>query len=75
MIVPIKAARVALGIESFINGSGNFSVSDDFTSFIKYFADQISGKDISAELVDTVTVVAFGFAVLMALYFRLRRRE
>ncbi|HUH32992.1 MAG TPA: DUF2784 domain-containing protein [Daejeonella sp.] len=42
-------------------------------SFIKYFADKISGRNISADLVDAVTAMSFGFAVLMAGYFRFRK--
>jgi Protein of Unknown function (DUF2784) len=42
-------------------------------SFIKYFADKITGKNISADLVDTLTAVGFGFALVMALYLRIRK--
>lgn len=42
-------------------------------SFIKYIADNLSGRNISADLVDSLTAIVFGFAVLMALYFKLRK--
>ena len=42
-------------------------------SFIKYFADRVSGLDISADLVDTLTAVGFGLVVVIALYFRITR--
>jgi predicted outer membrane lipoprotein len=40
-------------------------------SFIKYYADKLSGNDISSQLVDRVTLVAFAFAVIMAVYYNL----
>ena len=42
-------------------------------SFIKYFADKITGRNISSDFVDTFTAVGFGFAVVMALYLRVRK--
>ena len=42
-------------------------------SFIKYFADKLSGQSISADLIDTLTVIGFCFASIMALYFRFRK--
>ncbi|NEU09308.1 DUF2784 domain-containing protein [Flavihumibacter sp. R14] len=46
-------------------------------SFVKYYADKITGRNISANLIDTVTAVAFGFSVTIAIYFKvlsLRKR-
>ena len=44
-------------------------------SFIKYFADKVSGRNISADLVDSVTAIGFGFALLNALYFKFRKTK
>ncbi|WP_460680255.1 DUF2784 domain-containing protein [Mucilaginibacter koreensis] len=38
-------------------------------SFIKYYADKITGQDISASLVDTITAVCFFMVVVLAVYF------
>lgn len=38
-------------------------------SFIKYYADKISGGDVSSGLIDMVTLLAFVFAIIMAVYF------
>ncbi len=35
-------------------------------SFIKYFADKLTGMDISADLIDTVTAVSFGAVVILS---------
>src|SRR3989442_14649175 len=35
------------------------------SSFIKYYADKISGKDISASVIDTITAAAFALAALL----------
>ena len=37
-------------------------------SFIKYYADQISGGSISATLVDTITAVCFFMAASLSVY-------
>lgn len=44
-------------------------------SFIKYYADKLSGADIDAAVVDTVTVVVFGIvaALSMVLNWRVLR--
>jgi hypothetical protein len=42
-------------------------------SFIKYFADKVSGSDINAQLVDTVTAAGFAFSLFMAWYFKFRK--
>ncbi|MBS1525637.1 MAG: DUF2784 domain-containing protein [Bacteroidetes bacterium] len=47
-------------------------------SFIKYFADKISGTSVSTSLVDTVTAVAFFTAAALSVYvnfFRQTRRR
>lgn len=45
-------------------------------SFIKYFADKIYKNDISSSLVDLLTVIGFGLAVLLSFYtnFMLSRK-
>ena len=43
-------------------------------SFIKYFADKITGKDINPELVDRVTLACLLFAVVAAVYVNFLRR-
>lgn len=37
-------------------------------SFIKYYADKISGQDIPASIVDTVTLVSFILAAVLTVY-------
>lgn len=37
-------------------------------SFIKYYADKISGRDISSYLIDTVTGISFLVAALLSVY-------
>ena len=37
-------------------------------SFIKYYADKITGKSISSSLFDLVTAVCFGIAALLSIY-------
>lgn len=44
-------------------------------SFIKYMADKITGRDFDAEFIDMVTVVCFGVAVVLAVYFNFFRRQ
>ena len=44
-------------------------------SFIKYFADKATGKDMNTDLIDTITAAGFGFSVAMALYFRIRKNR
>src|SRR5687768_18439227 len=44
-------------------------------SFIKYFADKITGMDFSASLVNTVTVVVFAVAAVLSIYFNFVRRK
>ena len=37
-------------------------------SFVKYYADKISGRNISSSLIDTVTAISFGAAAILSLY-------
>lgn len=37
-------------------------------SFVKYWADKITGQDIAPSVVDTATAVFFGLAVLLSVY-------
>lgn len=37
-------------------------------SFIKYYADKISGKNISSSLVDFVTAISFAVAAFLSVY-------
>ena len=41
-------------------------------SFVKYYADKLSGRDINAGLIDTGTAIGFGLAIVIAVYFKLR---
>ena len=44
-------------------------------SFVKYFADKISGRDIDAGVVDLFTGIGFLFAIFTACYFRFLYRK
>lgn len=44
-------------------------------SFIKYFADKVSGENISASLIDTLTAVFFLLAALLSVYFSFIRKS
>jgi hypothetical protein len=44
-------------------------------SFIKYYADKISGQSISAGLIDFLTAFVFGAAALLSLYLNFFRRK
>ena len=39
------------------------------SSFIKYFADKITGKDISATLVNNVTLIVFIITIILTIYY------
>ena len=47
------------------------------SSFIKYFADKITGRDFSPSLVNTVTLIVFLVAIIVSIYFNFfhHRRE
>jgi hypothetical protein len=51
---------------------GETNLSD---SFIKYYADKISGKQVSASLVDTLTSVCFFLATLLSIYVNFFRKK
>src|ERR1051325_8563191 len=44
------------------------------SSFIKYYADKISGKNISSALIDNVTLISFLLAIFLSFYFNFFRR-
>lgn len=44
-------------------------------SFIKYYADKISGKDISSSLIDMVTVVSFAIAAFLSVYVNFIKKK
>lgn len=44
-------------------------------SFIKYYADKISGQDISSLFIDIVTGVSFTLAIMMTIYVNFIRRK
>ena len=43
-------------------------------SFIEYYADKLSDQDIDTDLIDLITVLGFMFSLIMALYFKFRKR-
>ena len=44
-------------------------------SFIKYYADKITGKEISTSLVDNITLGCFLAAVILAIYFNFLKKK
>ena len=44
-------------------------------SFVKYYADKISGTDVSAYTIDIITVTAFFSALLISVYVNFIRRK
>ena len=44
-------------------------------SFIKYYADKISQRNISATLIDTVTIISFAIAALLSVYVNFIRKR
>lgn len=42
---------------------------------IKYYADKISGKNISAKFIDYVTVIAFVIAALLSVYVNFIKKK
>ena len=44
-------------------------------SFIKYFADKLSGKDISASLVNALTAAGFALAAGLSVYVNFFRKQ
>jgi hypothetical protein len=45
------------------------------SSFIKYLADKITGKDIDPSLVDNVTLGCLVFAIVAAVYVNFIRKK
>lgn len=44
-------------------------------SFIKYYADKISGRNISSSLIDLVTAITFAVAALLSVYVNFIRKK
>ena len=44
-------------------------------SFIKYYADKISGRDISSSLIDWVTGISFLIAALLSVYVNFIKKK
>ncbi|MDB5222578.1 MAG: hypothetical protein JWN83_1245 [Chitinophagaceae bacterium] len=44
-------------------------------SFIKYYADKISGKNISSSLIDMVTAICFGIAAFLSVYVNFIKKK
>ena len=44
-------------------------------SFIKYYADKISGKNISSSLIDSITVISFAVAALLSVYVNFIKKK
>ncbi|WP_207492246.1 DUF2784 family protein [Aridibaculum aurantiacum] len=44
-------------------------------SFVKYYADKITGTDISSALIDAVTAVSFALAIMASLYVNFGRKS
>jgi hypothetical protein len=44
-------------------------------SFIKYYADKISGKDLDASVVDAITLMPFLLVIIIAVYLNFFRRK
>ena len=47
--------------------------SDLPNSFIKYFADKVTGMDINSTMIDAVTAVSFGLVVIVSFTFYARQ--
>ena len=43
-------------------------------SFIEYYVNKLISQDIDTDLIDLVTVLGFMFSLIMALYFKFRKR-
>jgi hypothetical protein len=44
-------------------------------SFVKYYADKISGQDISSALIDSITGISFTTAILITIYINFIRTK
>ena len=45
------------------------------SSFIKYYGDKISGKNISSQVIDMVTVSSFAVAALLSVYVNFIKKK
>lgn len=45
------------------------------SNFIEYFAEKISGTDISSQLIDLVIAVCFAFAAILSVYVNFIRKK
>nr|WP_121272423.1 DUF2784 domain-containing protein [Pedobacter schmidteae] len=44
-------------------------------SFIKYYADKVTGKDVSADFIDAATAICFATAALLSVYVNFIKRK
>ena len=44
-------------------------------SFVKYFADKITGKNFSPSLIDNITLISFLVAIAFSVYFNFFRKK
>ena len=44
-------------------------------SFIKYYADMLTGQSINAGLIDTLTAAGFFLAMMLSVYFNLIKKK
>jgi hypothetical protein len=44
-------------------------------SFIKYYADKLSGRDISSDFIDAVTALGFASAAVLSVYVNFIRKK
>ena len=44
-------------------------------SFIKYYADKLTGKDFSPSFIDEVTAISFAVAALLSIYLNFFRKK
>ena len=44
-------------------------------SFIKYYADKLTGRSIDANLIDTLTAAGFFIAALLSVYFNFIKKK
>ena len=51
----------------------NLGETDLPSSFIKYFADWLTGKDFDPVLIDTLTALGFAISIIAAVIFQVKR--
>ena len=44
-------------------------------SFIKYYGDKLTGKDLDPSMIDTITAACFALAAVMSLYVNFAKRK